>query len=235
MRLLPLLLLVVAACASEKARGPAYHSPLLRSAWEPLFPRPTPPSEGGQGEESDSGSSGTAAGPDAREKVLAGATKLLGQTEERSGYGAQDLEQILEQAIPGLEWNASQGLAALVDIAERAGAHDTDGRPRPGDIVLFHNQVDANGNGEVDDWLTGCGVVLDRDGPRFRAVIRTAHAPREIVAWPDGPAVRQHDGEVINSFLRVPHRSDPKGTVYLAGGLYAGHIDVDDLADATAD
>jgi hypothetical protein len=244
MRPMLILCLLIAACGNEKTRSPAFHSPLLRSAWDPLFPRPVPPAGQGHGasDETTGQTDETAgkadeAGPahDPRAAAIQGARALLSTTEERSGYGAQDLERILARAIPGIEWRASQGLAALVETAERAGGFTTDGRPRPGDIVLFHNQVDANGNGEVDDWLTGCGVVIERDGGRFRAVVRTGHAPREIVVWPDGPAVRQLDGEVVNSFLRIPHRSDPDDTPYLAGTLYAGHIDVDDLADATSE
>jgi len=237
MRLLLILALALTACGNQETQGPAYHSPLLRSAWEPLFPRPTPPSTGepSAGDRADGKDTSGAAGRDPRPEMIAGGRALLGKTEERSGYGAQDLEQILGRAIPGLSWRADQGLAALVQIAERAGAFSTDGKPRPGDIALFHNQTDANGNGEADDWLTGCGVVIERDGSRFVAVVRTGHAPREIVAWPDGPAVRLQEGTVVNSFLRVPHRSDPDGTPYLAGTLYAGHIDVDALADAAAD
>lgn len=236
MRAALILALALVACGNEKLRGPAYHSPLLRSDWDPLVPRPARLQDN-DGSSSTNGGGEQPAGPDAdpRAAMIAGARDLLGQTEERSGYGAPDLERILGRAIPSLDWRASQGLAALVETAERAGAYSTDGDPRPGDIALFHNQVDANGNGQVDDWLSGCGVVVERDGPLFVAVVRTGHAPREIAAWPDGPAVRILDGQVVNSFLRVPHRSDPEDTPYLAGTLYAGHIDVDELAAAAAE
>jgi hypothetical protein len=72
-------------------------------------------------------------------------------------------------------------------------------------------------------------VVVETDGPRFKAVTRTGHAPREIAVWPDGPSVEVLDGEKVNSYLRIPSRADPEDAEYLAGDLYAGYVDVEAL------
>jgi hypothetical protein len=229
--------LTLAACGNQALHGPIYHSPLLRSEWDPLVPRPTPPREA-EDSSADDGSTpaaGQESETDPREAMIGRARALMGNPAQRPGYGAADVSRMLGEVIPGLGWEAGHGLQALVDRAGRAGAFDTDGDPEPGDIVLFHNQVDANGNGEADDWLSGCGVVVERHGPRFTAVVRTGHAPREVVGWPDGPNARIADGRLVNSFLRVPHRSDPAGTQYLTGALYAGHIDIDNLAASAGD
>jgi hypothetical protein len=164
-----------------------------------------------------------------RDRLVREALGLLRKTSAKSDFGEQDLQNMLTKAIPTFNWTATQGLDDLVAKAKRRNAFDTNGRPEPGDIVLFHNQWDENGNGQIDDWLTGCGVVVERRGPRFDAVVRTGYAPRRVSLWPDGPAVRMRAGKKINDYIRVPSRSDPPDTVYLAGQLYAGHINVDKL------
>jgi len=231
MRLLPMPLLalpVLAACGGVRP-GPAEHrAPLIGGEIEPLVPR-----QRGDGEaRGPAEGAGSAPSSDVRRRAVAWARDLLDDRTERPDWGAGDAGRLFEELLPRLDWRPRQGIAALAERASAAGALSTDGRPRPGDIVLFHNQVDANGNGEVDDWHTGAGVVVGRDGPRFVAVARTGRAPRRITAWPDGPAVRELRGRVVDSFLRVPHPSDPEGTPYLAGQLYAGHVDIERLAAA---
>jgi hypothetical protein len=148
----------------------------------------------------------------------------------KDDFGAQDLAAILRRADIRIHWNAQQGLAPLVSVAKKKGAYHTQGAPELGDIVLFDNQWDANVNGKLDDRLTGCGVVTWTDGARFRAIVRTGNAPRRVTVWPGGPNRRIVDEEKINDFLRVPSRSDPVETPYLAGQLYVGYIAVDQLA-----
>jgi hypothetical protein len=145
-------------------------------------------------------------------------------------FGAADLEAILHRVDVRIDWNARQGLAALVSVAKKKRAYHARGAPSAGDIVLFDNQWDANVNGRLDDRLTGSGVVTWADGVKFQAIVRTGNAPRRVIAWPDGPAKRIVDGEKVNDFLRVPSRSDPVDTLYLAGSLYVGYIDIDQLA-----
>ncbi len=220
-RFIVIITFALAACAgSSPFEGPVHKIPFARTEWEPLIAHRTP-----EPRDND----------DLRKKMTARANALLDASPHRSDYGMHDLETILNSVMPGLGWRADLGLSSLVDRARSAAAYHTSARPDKGDIVLFHNQLDANGNGELDDWLTGCGVVVDTKGPRFEAVTRTGYAPRRIVAWPDGPDTTVTDGRKANSFIRIPHRSDPSGTAYLAGRLYAGFIDAEALAESGVD
>jgi hypothetical protein len=232
---LPLCLLALVACGGVRPGPAEQRAPLLGGGFEPLVPRQRGEGDpGNRGEEPGAGAGGAAPDGDLRERAVALALALLDDRTERPDFGAGDVGRVLDDLLPGFDWKPGRGIAALSQRASAAGALVTDGRPRPGDIALFHNQVDANGNGVVDDWHTGAGVVVERDGPRFVAVARTGHAPRRVVAWPDGPAAREVGGRVVDSFLRVPHPSDPEDTPYLAGQLYAGHIDLERLAAAAS-
>lgn len=164
---------------------------------------------------------------DIRSRLIALAEDLLEEHEERPEFGGADLFRMLDALGAAGAWRSGQGVRRLVEIAKRRNAYHAEGDPRPGDIVLFHNQWDANGNGEMDDWLTGAGVVVKSERGRFEAVIRTGHAPRRVRVSPDTPSERSVNGEVVNSFARVPQKSDPKDTTYLAGQLYAGFIDIE--------
>lgn len=172
---------------------------------------------------------------DLRARMMRAALALADRIGGGSGYGAEDLEAMLVAAGAKIPWSAAQGLGALVGEARAHRAYRTKEDAEPGDVVLFHNQWDANGNGAADDWLTGCGVVVERTGRRLFAVVRTGHAPRRIALRPDGPGRRIVNGKKVNDYLRIPTRSDPKDATYLAGQLYAGHIDIEALAAGAAD
>jgi hypothetical protein len=158
------------------------------------------------------------------------AETVLASGTVKDDFGAEDLAGILDRVDVRIKWQARQGLTELVALAKKKRAYRTRGAPEAGDIVLFDNQWDANVNGKLDDRYTGCGVVTWTDGAKFQAIVRTGNAPRRVTAWPDGPARRIVDGEKINDFMRVPSRSDPVDTPYLAGQLYVGYIAVDQLA-----
>ncbi len=223
------LAVFIASCSSAASvRDPLYHSPLASSRWKPLTPRSTPRATSPESSP-DSAEEETLERRDIRARMIAEAERLLKSGSAQGGFGAEDLEQVLTRVDAGVDWRANAGLESLVSLARKKDAYHTGTKPTPGDIVLFHNQLDADLDGEFDDWLTGGGVVVDRRGARFTAVVRTGHAPRRITAWPDGPAQRVLDGELVNSYLRVPSRADPNDSVYLAGQLYAGHIDIEQL------
>jgi len=229
-----LVLAIAAGCGGPPFDHPMASSPLLAAEWPvPFGAGPVSGKDGADGAgaaEVDGGVGGADVGG-VRGRMVAAARLWLRDAAERPelGYGARDLDEILARAVPEVSWDAEGGLHDLVALARKLDAYRGDGRPRPGDIALFHNQYDANANGEADDWLTGAAVVVEADGPRFTAVTRTGRAPREIVAWPDGPSVEKLDGEKINSYLRIPDRADPKDAEYLAGDLFAGHVDIEAL------
>jgi len=214
--------------------GPAFEhslpsSPLLAADWPaPFEERASLPGDEGP-PEADGGVEDE--GGDVRGRMVAAAKRWLRDGAERPerGYGLRDADEILARVIPGVSWDAESGLDDLVSLARERRAYRGDASPQPGDVVLFHNQYDVNTNGAFDDWLTGCAIVLDTDGPRFTAVTRTGHAPRRIVVWPDGPSAEEIDGEKVNSYLRIPTRADPADAEYLASDLYAGYIDVEAL------
>ena len=226
-RYLFLIVLMISWSCGQAETG-FHHTPFARTNWKPLAP--THP-HGNKSESRDD--SKNIEETNIREKMVAAAEALLEHGEESAGYGAKDLEKIFTEVGLNIGWRAVDQLDALVSFAKKKSAYQTGDDPKAGDIVLFHNQVDANGNGLVDDWLTGCGVVVDLARPQFDAVVRTGHAPRKVTVWPDGPSRNTVSGETTNSYLRVPNRSDPKDTMYLAGQLYAGYIDIERLASGS--
>jgi hypothetical protein len=216
-RLLLMFILATGCSSLSFEHRPFYHGSLVSSKWEPLAPRGI------------TSNGTTSSGENIRSAMVSQAAGLLVKGNYTGDFGARDLDTILATVGSDLDWNFEQGLGALVSRARNSNAYHSSGRPKPGDIALFHNQWDANGNGENDDWLTGCGIILETKGPQFDAVARTARAPRRVTVRPDGPARRILDGQKINDFLRVPTRSDSRDTSYLAGQLFAGYIDIERL------
>ena len=167
--------------------------------------------------------------PDVREKALRIADALLRENSSINDYGDSDIGRLSEAIRSTLPWRARDGVPALARQAQIRRAFNADGRPLPGDIVLFHNQYDRNRNYETDDWHTGCGIVIEVQRDRFVAVIRTGHRPRRVTVSPLYPSVRKDNKSIVNSFVRIPAASDPEDTEYLAGQLYAGHIDLEKM------
>jgi len=230
----PLLILAVAALGCG---GPAFDhalpsSPLLAASWDARFEaKAKPENDAKKSESGEEEAKRTEPEDGVRAKMIAEAKRLLEDQVERPerGLGAVDLDEILARVSPGISWDASDGLERLTALARESGAFGSDVDVTPGDIVFFHNQLDVDADGSLDDWFTGCAIVIGTDGARFVAVTRTGHAPREIVVWPDGPAVEKLDGEKVNSYVRLPRRSDPDDADYLAGRLFAGYIDIERL------
>ena len=164
-----------------------------------------------------------------RREAVRFANALIQRADTSAGYAAEDVANMLKFIGIHLTWSPESDVVALTRAARRQHAYKPDGLPLPGDIVLFHNQWDRNGNQKGDDWLTGCGVVVVRSADRFEAVIRTGHRPRRVVVSPGMPSVHRKDGVIINSFVRLPTRTDRADTEYLAGQLFAGFIDLDKL------
>ena len=97
--------------------------------------------------------------------------------------------------------------------------------PEPGDLVFFHHTYDFNRNQRIDDFLSHVGVVekmdgdgtvhyIDYSGGRVRRGRLNLRMPYR---WRDPQSLKQ-----MNSYLRRRKKSDPPGTSYLAGDLFAG-------------
>jgi hypothetical protein len=166
-----------------------------------------------------------------RDNAVKLATKHLNDPAQKDDFGSSDLADILSRLNIHVAWSENKPFSILIRAAEVSDAYDTSAIPMRGDIVLFHNQFDRNKNRIADDWLTGCGIVIKIDGTTFSALVRTGRGPRLVRVTPDAPSVRERNGAVINSFLRVPTGADPKDADYLAGLLYAGKIDLEKLTD----
>jgi len=214
MRRLIAAAVLLAACSGTAERRPAEHqSPLLRSEWRPLTPH-------------------RGYGNEIRGRMAGAAEALLSESPDGSGWGLEDLAAILGDVAPKVSWSAEKGLEDLAASARGADAYRDAGAPGIGDIALFRDQRDANGNGADDDPLTGCGIVVASDGEAFEVVTRTGGRPRRIPVCPGLPDARESGGRVVNGFARVPRRDDPRDAAYLAGRLYAGHIDIEALVSA---
>ncbi len=229
-----LLGVLLIGCHSGKkpTRTPIFHNPLVSSKWSSAVPQRSAPSTSNDAKKKKRPSTPAADQPateNLRERAIARATSLLSDAAKRADYGVGDVAQVLNELVSQDKWRAADGLRRLVTLAKRLDAFHTGDRPTPGDIVLFHNQLDANGNGQLDDWLSGCGIVISRQRDRFEAVARTGNAPRRVSIWPDEPNRQSRNGEPGNSYLRIPHRSDRTEVRYLAGALYAGYIDLERL------
>ncbi len=166
-----------------------------------------------------------------RREAVEFAQQRLKQPETIEDFGQTDVADLFAALNSRVDWNPKKPLSDLIRAAERRKAFSADAAPRPGDIVLFHNQTDRNGNRQADDWLTGCGIVTETEGETFAALVRTGRGPRLAYVTPSTPSVRTRTGRVINSFLRVPTPDDPADAEYLAGQLYAGKIDIERLLD----
>jgi len=99
----------------------AHSSPLLRSEWRPLMPRPTSTIDydpSGGSDDREPAESGDGDATDVRATMVAAAQALLADRRPRAEYGLTDVEQALGRAIPGQGWRASQGLERLVELAK---------------------------------------------------------------------------------------------------------------------
>ncbi len=117
------------------------------------------------------------------------------------------------------------GVAIIRKFIRRYGELFRDRPPKPGDVVFFSNTWDRNRDRRLNDAFTHIAIVekvnsnqtvtiLHHLGGRFRRDVMNLRHPH---SW------KGSRGQKINSFLRRKRRSDPKGTPYLAGGLFDGY------------
>lgn len=107
-------------------------------------------------------------------------------------------------------------------------------RPRPGDLVFFHDTYDRNRNGQVDDSFTHIGIVESVRGGSVTFLHRGGDAVVRATLDLDRPGVpRDRDGAVVNSYVRAKRSGPVPGTQGLAGELFAGfgRIDLERLPE----
>lgn len=90
-------------------------------------------------------------------------------------------------------------------------------RPRPGDLVFFHDTYDRDRNGRAGDRFTHVGLVEAVDGDAVTILHRAGRVERirMDLSRPSDPAA--------NDPVRVARRRDARGTRYLAGELFAAY------------
>ena len=117
------------------------------------------------------------------------------------------------------------GVRSLYGLSQQSGGLHFRKIPEVGDLVFFHHTYDSNKNNQIDDFLSHVGVVekldgdgtvtyVDRSGGRVRRGQLNLHRPN---LWRDPHSLKR-----LNSYLRGRKKTDPAGTRYLAGDLFAG-------------
>lgn len=88
-------------------------------------------------------------------------------------------------------------------------------RPRPGDLVFFHDTHDRDRNGRRGDRFTHVALVEASDGTALTLLHRGGRRVERVrmdLSRPSDPAA--------NDPVRVRRRRDPRGTRYLSGELF---------------
>lgn len=211
-------------CATAKP-APAHHGAFFRTSWQPLYTASNGP-RASAGTPQKSVNSNIANSIDAfRAHVVVAALQLYRESESANHFGAVDIVRIFDRAGCNKCFAGINSVPALVKEANRLHAYRSTDRPQPGDLILFHNQVDRNRNGQSDDWYTGVGVIIEIGRHTYIAITRTEGRLRKVYITPDGPMVRTYNGETLNSFVKIANPHDPVDAEYLAGQLYAGYVD----------
>ena len=112
---------------------------------------------------------------------------------------------------------------ALLNHVRLKGSFETQGKPRPGDLVFFHGT--KAGKSQSDERPTLVGIVerIDSQGTVF-FLSQLGDVVDRYRCTPQKPHVRRDEktGRVLNSFMRHKRRDDPSDTSYMAGELLVG-------------
>lgn len=171
--------------------------------------------------------------PDARERVVAAARRLVGANAVRidgqtypsdctglvqAVYGHVGVHLLGQGAEAG-----DNGVTAIYRYAQRTGRIFHGGWPLPGDIVFFRETYDQNRDGRANDGLTHVGIVEEvrRDG-----TVNIIHrVDRGVVRYRmnlDRPTERRDSssGLVLNDALKSPSGGKRER---LTAELFAGY------------
>lgn len=118
------------------------------------------------------------------------------------------------------------GVRAIWRRAQKA--HALHKKPKPGDLVFFHETYDRNHDGRRDDGLTHIGIVesVDDDGTVTFVHRGTSGIHRSRMNTRHPKARYARGGEVLNDILRAPSK---QLRAYTTGELFSGYADTDRL------
>ena len=176
----------------------------------PVLPETAPAADPGSG--------------DRRTETLGSARRLLGMRDAFDARGfLHHLLEVGDVRLPGVK---SKPLVRDVYRALRSQHLTYDRKdPQPGDLVFFHNTVDANEDGRQNDWYSLVGVVeaVGEDGTIALILPLDGEVSRRVMNLRHPEARRlESSGAVLNDVLRQKRLDDPPYAQYLAGELYAG-------------
>jgi hypothetical protein len=162
-------------------------------------PRASPPDEGQEVE-------------GARARIVDVARGYAGQ--RFAGDCSAFVRQVLREADVELgPLPSATSMSESLHLATRTVA-----RPRPGDLVFFHDTYDRNRDGRLGDPWTHVALVEEVDGDQIWILHRGGRGIVRIKMDLAHPS-----DATTNDPIRVRTRSDPPGTRYLTGELFSGY------------
>ena len=183
-------------------------APQDASAASPEYPRRSAPGPDRSGPPDGPGDPGGDHEAALRARVLAAARRLLG-TRPRLDCSGYVLSAFAAAGVTVTLAPARSRSESLY----RASRPVT--RPRPGDLVFFHDTHDRDRNGRRGDRFTHVALVEGVDGNALTLLHRGGRRVERLrmdLSRPSDPAA--------NDPVRVHRRRDPRGTRYLSGELF---------------
>lgn len=133
---------------------------------------------------------------------------------------------LVGRRFPGITAQKQRALlvAALGSQIPRWRQSPLKHRPRPGDLIVFDQSRDENGNHRLDDARSDVGIVLQRRRSGVTFVYLSGERVRQGVLDLRRRGQRRRGGRLLNSYVRIKTPRDSSRTRYLAGELLAGFL-----------
>ena len=208
--------LIASASTGDRERRPAKKAKSgSSSSTPPRSPKPPPDEWRGDPDQEPINDRGRSSS-DGRDKQDANRPQSIGHAARyvAAVYRLNDVSLTDEQA---------SSIPALYRKCRANHAVYTEGPPAAGDLVFFHNTVDANRDGRNNDWYTHVGLV---ESTRNGVVSVLSYRQGSVQSFRmslEHAAKQRHDGRVVNARIRPEQSDDPPYTQYLAGQLFAGY------------
>lgn len=145
-----------------------------------------------------------------RTKIVSAARHHVGRafSGDCSGFVEKVLDEAGHPIQPANARTGSEGLYRALRPVRR---------PRPGDLAFFHDTVDRDRDGRVDDAFTHVALVESVRGNQVTLIHRGSRGVARLHL-----DLRHRHDRRRNSTLRWRRAGDPPGTRYLAGELLTG-------------